>query len=252
MVPCRCPASIRHPPWPGSSTAWPPLNAKRWTLWDATHCSVGPVSPLPWSRRRPRDRLSSTWFPVRQKSLWMSAPYPVRAMIAIRQALSTLAEQTARDRQYPLPGIRHRLGIERHGKLDVGVKFLPTAPVPARMRAIRLSAPPAGPVTGSQVREPELAGVPGATDGTFLWALKDIPIVTMGAGDRHVPHQVDEWVDLKQLADTARIYALTACTTFTLVERPSCRRARRSVRTYSARVRIMAPLSADSANRLYR
>jgi succinyl-diaminopimelate desuccinylase len=32
----------------------------------------------------------------------------------------------------------------------------------------------------------------------------------MGAGDRQVPHQVDEWVDLDQLADTARIYALTA------------------------------------------
>ena len=32
----------------------------------------------------------------------------------------------------------------------------------------------------------------------------------MGAGDRHVPHQVDEWVDLDQLVDTARIYALTA------------------------------------------
>lgn len=57
---------------------------------------------------------------------------------------------------------------------------------------------------------PEYAGVPGATDGTFLWALKNIPIVTMGAGDRHVPHQADEWVDLDQLAETARIYALTA------------------------------------------
>jgi succinyl-diaminopimelate desuccinylase len=59
-------------------------------------------------------------------------------------------------------------------------------------------------------KEPEFAGVPGATDGTFLWALKDIPIVTMGAGDRQVPHQADEWVDLDQLVDTARIYALTA------------------------------------------
>ena len=52
--------------------------------------------------------------------------------------------------------------------------------------------------------------MPGATDGTFLWALKQIPIVTMGAGDRQVPHQVNEWVDLDQLVDTARIYALTA------------------------------------------
>jgi succinyl-diaminopimelate desuccinylase len=57
---------------------------------------------------------------------------------------------------------------------------------------------------------PVYAGVPGATDGTFLWALKHIPIVTMGAGDRHVPHQADEWVDLDQLVETAKIYALTA------------------------------------------
>jgi succinyl-diaminopimelate desuccinylase len=62
-------------------------------------------------------------------------------------------------------------------------------------------------ITGS---EPVYAGVPGATDGTFLWALKNIPIVTMGAGDRQVPHQVDEWVDLDQLFETAKIYALIA------------------------------------------
>jgi len=54
------------------------------------------------------------------------------------------------------------------------------------------------------------AGVPGATDGTFLWSLKNIPIVTMGAGDRQVAHQVDEWVDLDQLVETAKIYALVA------------------------------------------
>jgi succinyl-diaminopimelate desuccinylase len=59
-------------------------------------------------------------------------------------------------------------------------------------------------------KDPTYAGVPGATDGTFLWALKNIPIVTMGAGDRQVPHQVDEWVDLDQLVETAKIYALTA------------------------------------------
>jgi succinyl-diaminopimelate desuccinylase len=57
---------------------------------------------------------------------------------------------------------------------------------------------------------PVYAGVPGATDGTFLWALKNVPIVTLGAGDRQVPHQVDEWVDLDQLVETAKIYAMAA------------------------------------------
>jgi len=59
-------------------------------------------------------------------------------------------------------------------------------------------------------REPVYGGVPGATDGTWLRALKGIPIVTMGAGDREVPHQKDEWVDLDQLVETVKIYALTA------------------------------------------
>jgi succinyl-diaminopimelate desuccinylase len=59
-------------------------------------------------------------------------------------------------------------------------------------------------------KKPVYAGVPGATDGTFLWALKNIPIVTMGAGNRQVPHQIDEWVDLDQLIETAKVYALTA------------------------------------------
>ncbi len=59
-------------------------------------------------------------------------------------------------------------------------------------------------------KKPEYAGVLGSTDGTYLWDRKDIPIVTMGAGDRLVPHQIDEWVNLDQLLETARIYALTA------------------------------------------
>jgi len=59
-------------------------------------------------------------------------------------------------------------------------------------------------------KSPVYAGVLGATNGSFLWAFKSIPIVTMGAGDRHVPHQIDEWINLDQLVETAKIYALTA------------------------------------------
>jgi succinyl-diaminopimelate desuccinylase len=32
----------------------------------------------------------------------------------------------------------------------------------------------------------------------------------MGAGEREVAHQVDEWVDLDQLIEAAKIYALAA------------------------------------------
>ena len=50
------------------------------------------------------------------------------------------------------------------------------------------------------------SGVPGATDGTWLWDA-GIPIATTGAGMRFVPHQADEWVSLTQLHDMAVIYA---------------------------------------------
>jgi succinyl-diaminopimelate desuccinylase len=58
-------------------------------------------------------------------------------------------------------------------------------------------------------KEPVYNGVPGATDGTFLH-LAGIPIVTTGAGDRHVPHQINEYIDLVELVEASRIYAETA------------------------------------------
>lgn len=61
-------------------------------------------------------------------------------------------------------------------------------------------------------RKPTYIGVPGATDGTFLSAWKGIPIVTIGAGDRFVPHQSDEWVSISQLEEIAKIYAAGALT----------------------------------------
>ena len=58
--------------------------------------------------------------------------------------------------------------------------------------------------------EPAYNGVPGATDGTFLHALADIPIVATGAGDREIPHYADEWVDEEELFTTCKLYAATA------------------------------------------
>jgi succinyl-diaminopimelate desuccinylase len=128
----------------------------------------------------------------------------------IRKSLSELVQQTVREVNAHYRETDRRLGIQRPWGLDGTARFLSDRPCTHTDRG--------DPVVASAVwanrqvigREPEFAGVPGATDGTFLWALKDIPIVTMGAGDRQVPHQVDEWVDLDQLVDTARIYALTA------------------------------------------
>lgn len=53
-------------------------------------------------------------------------------------------------------------------------------------------------------------GVPGATDGTFLSAWKSIPCLVNGPGPRHIPHQKDEYVEVDELYECAKIYALTA------------------------------------------
>ena len=62
-------------------------------------------------------------------------------------------------------------------------------------------------VTGRRER---YNGVPGATDGTFLRALKNIPSLVNGPGPRHLPHQKDEYVEIRELCEAARIYVLTA------------------------------------------
>jgi succinyl-diaminopimelate desuccinylase len=57
---------------------------------------------------------------------------------------------------------------------------------------------------------PRYGGVPGSTDGTILRMELGIPIVTCGPGNRLIPHQVDEYVETKEVADAARIYAASA------------------------------------------
>jgi succinyl-diaminopimelate desuccinylase len=64
--------------------------------------------------------------------------------------------------------------------------------------------------------EPRYGGVPGATDGTILWARRNIPIVTLGPGDRTIPHQVDEFVRLSETVAAARLYAAAAVEYFGL------------------------------------
>jgi succinyl-diaminopimelate desuccinylase len=71
----------------------------------------------------------------------------------------------------------------------------------------RISAEAFREITG---REPTWNGVPGATDGTFLSAWKKIPCLVNGPGPRHVPHQVDEYVEVGEMVEAARIYVLSA------------------------------------------
>jgi succinyl-diaminopimelate desuccinylase len=57
---------------------------------------------------------------------------------------------------------------------------------------------------------PKYGGVPGATDGTFLHAWAKVPIVTIGPGLRTIPHQRDEYVDIEDIVNAARLYAAAA------------------------------------------
>ncbi len=59
-------------------------------------------------------------------------------------------------------------------------------------------------------KEPIWNGVPGATDGTFLSAWKKIPCLVNGPGPRLIPHHINEYVEVDELYECARIYALTA------------------------------------------
>jgi succinyl-diaminopimelate desuccinylase len=55
-------------------------------------------------------------------------------------------------------------------------------------------------------RAPKFGGVPGSTDGTILRTTLGIPIVTCGPGNRLIPHQVDEYVEVAELVEAAKIY----------------------------------------------
>jgi succinyl-diaminopimelate desuccinylase len=119
---------------------------------------------------------------------------------------SEIEKQVCRDyAQYD-----RNLALERDHDLTIKVEFLTDRPCTQTARNEPIVKAADWATRKHTGEEPIYAGVPGATDGTYLWALKNIPIVTMGAGDRQVPHQVDEWVDLDQLIEAARIYALMA------------------------------------------
>ena len=90
------------------------------------------------------------------------------------------------------------------------IEFIEDRPVVAISRdepIARISAEAFREITG---REPLWNGVPGATDGTFLSAWRKLPCLVNGPGPRHMPHQVDEYVDIDELEESARIYVLSA------------------------------------------
>jgi len=104
--------------------------------------------------------------------------------------------------------LRHLAQEDRDFRADI--EFIEDRPVVGIGRdepIARVSAEVFREITG---REPTWNGVPGATDGTFLSAWKGIPCLVNGPGPRHIPHQADEYVEVAELVEAARIYALSA------------------------------------------
>ena len=135
---------------------------------------------------------------------------PGQSHADIQSKLNGLAKKIERQTQADYEKYDRILNLDRHHDLKVAVEILTDRPCTLTDRNDPVVAAADWATRKISETEPIYAGVPGATNGTFLWALKNIPIVTMGAGDRQVPHQVDEWVDLDQLVETAKIYSLTA------------------------------------------
>jgi succinyl-diaminopimelate desuccinylase len=58
--------------------------------------------------------------------------------------------------------------------------------------------------------EPPLGGVPGSTDGTIIARERGVAVVVYGPGDKWLPHQPDEHVDLDEVGQAARVYIRAA------------------------------------------
>lgn len=57
-------------------------------------------------------------------------------------------------------------------------------------------------------------GVPGSTDGVILTRDRQVPVVVYGPGDKRIPHQPDEFVELSEVVRAARVYVVAALAFF--------------------------------------
>jgi succinyl-diaminopimelate desuccinylase len=132
---------------------------------------------------------------------------PASAYVALD--IRTVPAQSHRELVERLEDILARLAAEDpdfEAALEV-IEERPPTETPEDEPLVRAMAKAYTRLTGE---EPTYNGVPGATDGTFLHAWAGVPIVTTGAGDREIPHHVDEWVDEEELLATCKLYAATA------------------------------------------
>jgi succinyl-diaminopimelate desuccinylase len=94
--------------------------------------------------------------------------------------------------------------------VNASIEFIEDRPVVTMERDEPIATFAAEAYSDITGKKPVYNGVPGATDGTFLRAWKNIPSLVNGPGPRHMPHQTDEYVEVDELYEAAMIYALTA------------------------------------------
>ena len=174
--------------------------------------------------------------PVRGEPQLNVIPHQCRALLDIRtvpgqshEALKKQMEDIVEEEERsvnasldsgPLKEIREALeknlskGLSFQSKLNV-FEDRPWTKTSREERIVQAVSKAVRSVTGE---EPIYGGVPGATDGTFLSAWAAIPIVTIGAGKRMIPHQKDEWVSVDELELTAKIYAASALEYLKVIE----------------------------------
>lgn len=107
-----------------------------------------------------------------------------------------------------LQDILHAM-MESDRELKADIDFFEDRPVVSTDPDEYIVRVASGAYTDITGKPPIFGGVPGATDGTFLRAWKHIPTIVNGPGSRIMPHQVNEYIDIDQLYEAAKIYLLT-------------------------------------------
>lgn len=121
---------------------------------------------------------------------------------------TTLAQNHDAVRESLQAILKNLASEDRDFKADI--EFIEDRPVVGISRDEPIAAISAQAYRDITGEEPIWNGVPGATDGTFLSAWKNIPCLVNGPGPRHIPHHKDEYVEIDELYECAKIYALTA------------------------------------------
>ena len=132
-------------------------------------------------------------------------PEVARAVLDIRMIPGQDVEVTLND----LKAIASRLEEEEprvHFTLDI-IDARPPTDTPRDEPIVVALAEATRDVAG---REPVYGGVPGTTDGTILFTQANVPIVTCGPGDIYIPHHVDEYIDIDDLVEAAKLYIVAA------------------------------------------